>query len=137
MPCTILSFYTMPYQLVHCFSVNNCLLWGQADDTVVSGNGEKWYKIKCEVSSADQVSNRASLVPITGWQQFPTVTIPENFNIRHMHHHIVESVGNVNINLSFNHAQSNIDVIEAEDDGKDIHTSKPLKIGKTIIQVVM
>lgn len=120
----------IPYQLVHCFSVENCISSGQADNIDVSVDGGKWYKIKCGVSSAEQVSNRVPLLPITGWKPFPSVTIPENFNTGHMYHHIVESVENVNISLSFNHAQSDVDDSEAEDDGKDIHTSKPLKKGK-------
>ena len=58
--------------------------------------------------------------------------IPPNFNEGHIYHHIVESVQNVDINLQYDcNSDSEVDDGNNENDAKDLHTSKPLRKGKT------
>ena len=109
--------------------MTNCIDSGQAEQIDISVDDGKWHQLLSKPREERNSSN-IPILPITGWKKFPSVTIPKNFNDGHMYHHIVESVQNMDIGLSYNNC-SDDDSSEDEGDTRDIHTAKPLRKGKT------
>ena len=99
------------------------------DNIAVDIDGGKWYdkklqeaKEKCAKSKPPTDGQQVPYLPYSGWANFPSVNIPEHFNMGNIHHHIVESVQFVG---SVSHIDSGDD-----EDIEDLHTSKPMKKGK-------
>ena len=93
-------------------------LWSGSD-------GGLWYEKKAAESkgSCPISSVPVSMIPTTGWKQFPAYDIPAMFNDGHVYHWLVESLSNA---FSTNDSESE------ENDGYTT-TDKPLKKGQTLL----
>ena len=94
-------------------------------------DGGKWYDIKLEgIKKVQRDQEKCSVPPITGWDNFPSVSLPKHFNQGHIHHHIVESVQFI----SQEKCDENCEMSDDDADIEDLHTNKPMKRGKDFVK---
>ncbi|KAK6169926.1 hypothetical protein SNE40_018445 [Patella caerulea] len=104
--------------------VQQCRVAGKAKDIPVSIDGGKWYNLKLQkLKDQDTGRSQIPILPITGWNVFPSVNLPKHFNKGHIHHHIVESV-------QFIHQTNSEDDEDDSENIEDLHTAKPMRKGK-------